>query len=97
MLAGNSIHQDRRFIRRYMPKLDMRLHYRMVDVSTIKELARRWFPSAMLEAAAEERLPPRTRRHPRVDRGAALLPREPVRPAPCPHPTDPASDCRLAE
>ncbi len=45
VLAGNSIHQDRRFIRRYMPKLDARLHYRMVDVSTIKELARRWFPA----------------------------------------------------
>jgi oligoribonuclease len=44
VLAGNSIHQDRRFIRRYMPKLDARLHYRMVDVSTIKELARRWYP-----------------------------------------------------
>ena len=45
VLAGNSIHQDRRFIRHYMPRLDLRLHYRMVDVSTIKELARRWFPS----------------------------------------------------
>jgi oligoribonuclease len=44
VLAGNSIHQDRRFIRKYMPKLDVRLHYRMVDVSTIKEVARRWFP-----------------------------------------------------
>ncbi|MBA3456175.1 MAG: oligoribonuclease [Deltaproteobacteria bacterium] len=44
VLAGNSIHQDRRFIRRYMPTLDARLHYRMVDVSTIKELARRWYP-----------------------------------------------------
>jgi oligoribonuclease len=44
VLAGNSIHQDRRFIRRYMPALDARLHYRMIDVSTIKELARRWFP-----------------------------------------------------
>jgi oligoribonuclease len=44
VLAGNSIHQDRRFIRRYMPQLEKRLHYRMVDVSTIKELARRWFP-----------------------------------------------------
>jgi oligoribonuclease len=47
VLAGNSIHQDRRFIRRYMPKLDARLHYRMVDVSTIKELARRWYPQAL--------------------------------------------------
>jgi len=44
VLAGNSIHQDRRFIRRFMPILDARLHYRMVDVSTIKELARRWYP-----------------------------------------------------
>jgi len=46
VLAGNSIHQDRRFIRRYMPRLDARLHYRMVDVSTVKELARRWYPQA---------------------------------------------------
>lgn len=47
VLAGNSIHQDRRFIRRYMPKLDARLHYRMIDVSTIKELARRWYPQVV--------------------------------------------------
>src|SRR5688572_1322292 len=47
VLAGNSIHQDRRFIRRYMPALEKRLHYRMVDVSTIKELARRWFPNVI--------------------------------------------------
>ena len=45
VLAGNSIHQDRRFVRKYMPILDERLHYRMVDVSTIKELSRRWFPA----------------------------------------------------
>lgn len=44
VLAGNSIHQDRRFIRRYLPRLDARLHYRMVDVSSIKEVARRWYP-----------------------------------------------------
>ena len=44
VLAGNSIHQDRRFIRRYLPKLDAFLHYRQVDVSSIKELARRWYP-----------------------------------------------------
>ena len=47
VLAGNSIHQDRRFIRRYMPVLEKRLHYRMVDVSTIKELARRWYPAVL--------------------------------------------------
>ena len=43
-LAGNSIGTDRRFIAKYMPKLDEFLHYRMIDVSSIKELARRWYP-----------------------------------------------------
>lgn len=43
-LAGNSIATDRSFIRSYMPRLDKALHYRMIDVSTIKELSRRWFP-----------------------------------------------------
>ncbi|WP_293771009.1 oligoribonuclease [uncultured Corynebacterium sp.] len=43
-LAGNSIATDRSFIRAYMPRLDQALHYRMIDVSTIKELSRRWFP-----------------------------------------------------
>ncbi len=43
-LAGNSIHQDRRFLQRYMPKIDGWLHYRLVDVSTVKELALRWYP-----------------------------------------------------
>ncbi len=43
LLSGNSIHQDRRFIARYFPKLEANLHYRMVDVSTLKELVRRWY------------------------------------------------------
>jgi oligoribonuclease len=43
-LAGNSVHQDRRFLERYMPRLNDYLHYRNVDVSTVKELARRWYP-----------------------------------------------------
>jgi oligoribonuclease len=43
-LAGNSIATDRGFIARDMPELDAHLHYRMVDVSSIKELCRRWFP-----------------------------------------------------
>lgn len=54
VLAGNSIHQDRRFIRKYMPKLDVRLHYRMVDVSTIKEVARRWFPAIIAKQPAKK-------------------------------------------
>jgi oligoribonuclease len=45
-LAGNSIATDRLFIARDMPELDAFLHYRMVDVSSIKELARRWYPRA---------------------------------------------------
>jgi oligoribonuclease len=53
VLAGNSIHQDRRFIRRYMPGLEKRLHYRMVDVSTIKELARRWYPQVIARQPAK--------------------------------------------
>lgn len=44
-LCGNSIWQDRRFLVRYMPSIDTFLHYRMIDVSTLKELARRWYPS----------------------------------------------------
>ena len=43
-LAGNSIATDRAFIARDMPKLDSFLHYRMIDVSSIKELCRRWYP-----------------------------------------------------
>ncbi|MGV0431412.1 oligoribonuclease [Corynebacterium sp. 20_84] len=45
-LAGNSIATDRMFIRAQMPRLDAALHYRMIDVSTVKELTRRWFPKA---------------------------------------------------
>ncbi len=43
-LAGNSIATDRGFLARDMPELDGHLHYRMVDVSSVKELCRRWFP-----------------------------------------------------
>jgi oligoribonuclease len=45
-LCGNSIATDRAFIARDLPELDAFLHYRMVDVSSIKELAKRWFPRA---------------------------------------------------
>lgn len=43
-MCGNSIGQDRRFMARYMPKLEAYFHYRNLDVSTLKELARRWRP-----------------------------------------------------
>ena len=44
-LCGNSIWQDRRFLIKYMPKLEAFFHYRNIDVSSIKELAKRWYPS----------------------------------------------------
>jgi len=49
-LCGNSIATDRGFITRDMPVLDEWLHYRMVDVSSVKELARRWYPRAYFNA-----------------------------------------------
>ena len=48
-LCGNSIGTDRRFLARYMPSIENHLHYRCVDVSTIKELAKRWYPNLTLE------------------------------------------------
>lgn len=44
-LCGNSIHQDRRFLVRHMPRLSDFLHYRMVDVSSVKEIVERWYPN----------------------------------------------------
>ena len=52
-LCGNSIGHDRRFIIGHMPKLASFLHYRSVDVSSVKELARRWYPDALAEAPAK--------------------------------------------
>jgi len=46
-LCGNSICQDRRFLARWMPRLEAFFHYRNLDVSTVKELVRRWKPEAM--------------------------------------------------
>jgi len=46
-MCGNSIGQDRRFINKYMPNFEEHFHYRNLDVSTIKELARRWKPEVL--------------------------------------------------
>jgi len=43
-MCGNSVWQDRRFLNAYMPELEKFFHYRMIDVSTLKELAKRWMP-----------------------------------------------------
>ena len=49
-LAGNTIGTDRMFLAKYMPRLDNHLHYRSVDVSSIKELSRRWYPRIYFNA-----------------------------------------------
>ena len=53
-LCGNSIHMDRHFLRLEMPALDEYLFYRCIDVSTVKELARRWAPGVYEEARARK-------------------------------------------
>lgn len=50
LVGGNTIGMDRRFIAKYMPTFDERMHYRSIDVSTIKELARRWYPDTFYRA-----------------------------------------------
>ncbi len=52
-LAGNSVATDRTFLARDMPELESFLHYRIVDVSSIKELSRRWFPRAYFQSPAK--------------------------------------------
>ncbi len=54
-LCGNSIGTDRRFLAEYMPDIENFLHYRSVDVSSIKELGRRWFPDLIKTAPAKSR------------------------------------------
>ena len=54
-MCGNSICQDRRFLARWMPKLEAFFHYRNLDVSTLKELVRRWKPEAVKGFAKEGR------------------------------------------
>ena len=60
-LAGNSVHQDRLFLSRYFPTMERYLHYRNVDVSTVKELVRRWYPKAY------ERRPKKKAKHRALD------------------------------
>lgn len=54
-LCGNSIHQDRIFLARYMPQLEKFCHYRNLDVSTVKELARRWKPELAFKKKSTHR------------------------------------------
>ena len=73
-LCGNSIGTDRRFLAAYLPEIEDYLHYRSVDVSTVKELARRWYPE-VVESAPRRRPPPGPGRHPRERQRAPVLPR----------------------
>jgi len=53
-LAGNTIGTDRMFLAKYMPRIDRWLHYRNIDVSSVKELSRRWYPRAYIHAPAKD-------------------------------------------
>lgn len=53
-LAGNTIGTDRTFLAKYMPRVDAHLHYRSIDVSSIKELSRRWFPRVYFNAPVKD-------------------------------------------
>ena len=87
-LCGNSIGVDRRFLDRYLPEVDQYLHYRSVDVSSLKELCRRWYPSVY------KKRPDKKETHRALDdiresieelrfyRSTMLLPPEPAAPAP---------------
>ncbi len=60
-LCGSSIGTDRRFLAAYLPEVDNYLHYRSVDVSTVKELVRRWYPAVF------EKAPPKGKAHRALD------------------------------
>lgn len=60
-LAGNSVHEDKRFLVKEMPAFMAQLHYRIVDVSTIKEVTKRWFPETF------KKVPPKKGGHRALD------------------------------
>ncbi|CAM1301746.1 REXO2 (predicted) [Pycnogonum litorale] len=53
-LAGNSIGEDKRFLKKYFPKVDEHLNYRIIDVSSIKEICRRWYPDESKKCPKKE-------------------------------------------
>ncbi len=73
-LAGNTIGTDRMFLARDMIELETWMHYRVVDVSSIKELTRQWYPRAYFASPPKRGAPPRAGRHPGEHRGAQVLP-----------------------
>ncbi len=61
LIAGNSVYVDRQFIAKQMPRLNALFHYRIVDVSGVKELCRRWYPAQF------ENQPPKKKEHRALD------------------------------
>ena len=94
-LCGNSIGTDRRFLARHLPELERYFHYRSIDVSTVKELCRRWYPEAFQGA------PVKAGHHRALDdiresvaelayyRAAVFRPADTAAAAPVPSPVDP--------
>ena len=80
-LCGNSIGTDRRFLAAYLPEIEDFLHYRSVDVSSVKELVRRWYPTGAGGPAPQGRQPSGAGRHPGERGRAPLLPRAGLRAA----------------
>ncbi len=74
-LAGNSVGTDRMFLARDMPSIVEHLHYRVIDVSTIKELSRRWYARAYFQSPAKHGGHRALGRHPGLDQRAQVLPR----------------------
>ncbi len=91
-LCGNSIATDRRFLARYLPEVDNWFHYRSIDVSTVKELCRRWYPEAYKAA------PPKAGGHRAMDdiresvKELAYYRSAIFQPAPAPAPAAPAAE-----
>jgi oligoribonuclease len=65
-LCGNSIGTDRRFLARWLPDVESFLHYRSVDVSTVKELAKRWYPLRAWPSCVTTGMPSSARRMPKA-------------------------------
>lgn len=72
-LAGNSVHVDAQFLRARMPRLHAHFHHRIVDVSTVAELAARWFPQQFRRAPRKQARPLPMQPCPRYMRTAVLL------------------------
>jgi oligoribonuclease len=88
-LAGNSVGTDRTFLVRDMPRVEAHLHYRNVDVSSIKELVRRWYPRVYYAPPRRPAITGRWRTSPRASRSSGTTARPSSSRSPGPTPTRP--------